>query len=215
VPIVAQASNHIFIAAGIGITAFLGHAAIYDKINFNYTLHYAVRSADETPFKAQLEKMGSKAVIYDKTKGERMNVRKILAERVWNSYIYVCGPERLIDDIVRSSTELGMSQDEIHYEAFQTNVGGDPFTVEVNKPQGEGKKGVLEVGDGETLLQVLKREGWDVDSSCETGNCGTCRVKVCEGKVEHRGSALSMEDKEGGAMLSCVSRGLGHLVVEF
>ncbi|TVY47572.1 Carnitine monooxygenase reductase subunit [Lachnellula occidentalis] len=215
VPIKGQASNHIFIAAGIGLTAFLGHFNVYDQINFNYTLHYAVRSADETPFMARLEEMGSKAVVYDKTKGDRLDVATILRDRVWNSFVYVCGPQRLIDDVVRTAQELGIGADEIHYEAFQPDTGGDPFSVEVKMPVGKGKKGRLEVGEEETLMGVLRREGWDVDSSCETGNCGTCQVKVCEGKVEHRGSALSEEDKEGGAMLSCVSRGLGHLVVEW
>ncbi|TVY51685.1 Carnitine monooxygenase reductase subunit [Lachnellula cervina] len=217
VPFITQSSNHIFIAAGIGLTAFLGHVDFFDQMVYNYTLHYAVRSADETPFKSRLEKMGSKAVVYDKTKGERLDVKKILRDRVWNSFVYVCGPQRLIDDVVRTAQELGISADEIHYEAFQPNAGGDPFSVEVKMPvvDGKGKKGRLEVGEEETLLGVLRRAGWDVDSSCETGNCGTCQVKVCEGKVEHRGSSLTEEDKEGGAMLSCVSRGLGHLVVEW
>jgi ferredoxin-NADP reductase len=215
VPIPSQASNHIFIAAGVGITAFLMHMDVYSQINFNYTLHYAVRSSDEIAFSEKLGEMGEKVVVYDKQKGERMDVRSILENRTWNSYIYVCGPDRLIDDVVKSSTVLGISQDEIHYEAFQSQTGGDPFTVEVNDPQGPGKKGKLDVGEGETLLQVLRKEGWDVDSSCETGNCGTCRVKVCEGTVVHRGSALSEGDKGEGGMLSCVSRGVGHLVIEF
>lgn len=215
VPIVGQASNHIFIAGGIGITAFLGHADVYDQISFNYTFHYAVRSAAETPFKTQLAKMGAKAVVYDKMEGHRMDVRDILAGRVWNSQVYVCGPERLLDEVRRVAAELGMGADEVHYEAFQVAAGGDAFTVEVKDPQGKGKKGVLEVGESETLLGVLRGAGWDVDSSCETGNCGTCKVNVCDGVVEHRGSGLSEEDKEKGEMLSCVSRGRGHIVIEW
>ncbi|TVY34279.1 Uncharacterized protein LSUB1_G004863, partial [Lachnellula subtilissima] len=150
VPIKGQSSNHIFIAAGIGITAFLGHADIYDQINFDYTLHYAVRSADETPFKARLEKLGSKAVVYDRTKGDRLDVKKILRDRLWNSFVYVCGPQRLIDDVVCTAQELGIGADEIHYEAFQPNAGGDPFSVEVKMPvvEGKGKKGRLDVGGG-------------------------------------------------------------------
>ncbi|KAE8452735.1 hypothetical protein EG329_013007 [Mollisiaceae sp. DMI_Dod_QoI] len=209
VPIKGQASNHIFIAGGIGITAFLMHADIYGQINFNYTLHYAVTSEEEIPFKPLLDKMGAKVVIYDKSKGQRMNIQEILKDRTWNSFVYACGPQRMIDDVVRSANAVGMSQDEVHYEAFQINTSGDPFTVELKK---SGK--VLEVDAEKTLLQVMREAGLDVDSSCETGNCGTCRIEVCDGKVEHRGSALSEEDK-GKAMLSCVSRGMGHLVIDF
>jgi ferredoxin-NADP reductase len=210
VPIKGQASNHIFIAGGIGITAFLSMFSIFDQINFNYKLHYAVRSAEDIPFKELIDKLGEKVIIYDRGKGERMDIAEILRTRLWNSQIYTCGPQRMIDHIIRLSNECGMSQDEIHYEAFQTSTSGDPFKVELKK-----SKNVLEVEEEKTLLETLREAGLEVESSCEVGNCGTCRVEVCEGKVEHRGSALSEEDKEKGGMLSCVSRGVGHLVIDF
>lgn len=209
VPIPEGVSNHIFIAGGIGITAFLHHMDVYDQINFNYTLHYAVRSEDEMPYRDILEKNGNKVAIYDKSKGQRMDISQILKNRVWNSYTYVCGPPRLIDDFIRSSNELGISSDEVHLEAFQIATSGDPFTVELKK---DGR--ALEVKGEQTLLQVLKEAGLEIDSSCEAGNCGTCKVEVCEGRVEHRGSALSEEEKRG-SMLSCVSRGVGRLVIDF
>jgi len=62
---------------------------------------------------------------------------------------------------------------------------------------------------------VLNREFGDVvGSSCEVGNCGTCKIRVTCGKVEHRGTALTEEDKQG-EMLACVSRGVGRIVVEY
>jgi hypothetical protein len=39
-------------------------------------------------------------------------------------------------------------------------------------------------------------------------------VEVCQGKVDHRGSGLGGENK-ANAMLSCVSRGIGHIVIDF
>jgi ferredoxin-NADP reductase len=83
VPITGGASNHIFIAGGIGITAFLSHIHIYSQINWNYKLHYSVRSAEDIPFKALIAKMGSNIAIYDRSKGERMNILQILKDRVW------------------------------------------------------------------------------------------------------------------------------------
>ncbi|RDL38962.1 uncharacterized protein BP5553_03302 [Venustampulla echinocandica] len=211
VPIREQASNHIFIAGGIGITAFLAQTAIYTKINFNYVLHYAVRSASDIPFRPLIEEMGSKVVVYDQSQGQRMDISAILQNRIWNSYIYVCGPPRMIDAVQRAAAAHNIGDDEIHYEAFQAERGGDPFTVQV---RGHEDK-IMDVGPDESLLEVLRREGWSVESSCEVGNCGTCQVSVCEGTVEHRGVPLC-EHREGNkAMLSCVSRGLGHLVVGF
>jgi hypothetical protein len=74
--------------------------------------------------------------------------------------VYTCGPQRMIDDIVRCSNECGISQDEIH-----------PFTVEIKK-----ENMVLTVDEDKTLLQTIRDAGLEVDSSCETGNCGTCKV---------------------------------------
>jgi ferredoxin len=167
------------------------------------------RSAEDIPFKELIDKLGEKAIIYGRSKGERMDIAEILKTRLWNSQIYTCGPQRMINDIILCSNDCGVSQDEIHYEAFQTSTSGDPFTVELKK-----SKKVLQVEEENTLLETLREAGLEVESSCEAGNCGTCRVEVCEGKVEHRGSELSDEDEKGG-MLSCVSRGVGHLVIDF
>jgi ferredoxin len=156
-----------------------------------------------------IEKTGSKVVIYDKSKGERMDVLQILKARPWNSMVYGCGPQRMIDDIIRSSKECGISPEEFHCEAFQIATSGDPFTVEIKKT---GQ--VLTVEGEKTVLQTIREAGLEVDSSCETGNCATCRVDLCDGRVDHRGSGLSEEDKST-AMLTCVSRGIGHIVIDF
>ncbi|RFU25608.1 hypothetical protein B7463_g10724, partial [Scytalidium lignicola] len=209
VPVAGMASNHILIAGGIGITAFLPTVDIFDQINFNYELHYAVRTADDVPFQDLLEKVGPKLFLYNKAQGQRMDIPSLVRNRKWNTHIYVCGPQRMLDEVLQAGKECGMSPDEVHYEAFQISTSGDPFTVELAK-----SNKTLHVDGDKSLLEVLRVAGLEVDSSCETGNCGTCRVEVCSGRVEHRGSALTEEDK-GNAMLSCVSRGIGHLVIDF
>ncbi|CZT02922.1 related to phthalate 4,5-dioxygenase oxygenase reductase subunit [Rhynchosporium agropyri] len=216
VPIKEQCSNHIFIAGGIGITAFLGHVNIYDKINFNYTLHFAVRSLEDVPFKARIDDMRKRGrvVLYQRDKGERMDIEGILSKRPWGSFVYTCGPIRMIEGVEKAVETLGIGSDEVHYEAFQMDVTGDPFSVEIVGKQGE-KNTVIDVPGEKSLLQCIREKGLEIESSCEVGNCGACRVTVREGKVEHRGSALNMEDKLEGGMLSCVSRGVGRLRIEW
>ncbi|PVH89218.1 MOSC domain-containing protein [Cadophora sp. DSE1049] len=222
VPIKGQFSNHIFIAGGIGITAFLSHVDIYAQINWNYTVHFAVRSAEDVPFKERIEKMRDEGrlVLYDGKKGERMDVERILGERTWGSAVYVCGARRLIDGVREVVDKLGVGEDEVHFEAFQADNTGDPFTAEVvsfneEREKGEGNAKVIDVPGDKTLLQCIREAELEIDSSCEVGNCGACRVTIKEGEVEHRGSALSKEDKEEGGMLSCVSRGVGRLRIEW
>jgi MOSC domain-containing protein YiiM/ferredoxin-NADP reductase len=206
----SMASHHILIAGGIGITAFPAMIKRFEDINFNWELHYCVRSAEDVAFRNRMKELGEKVTVYDKSKNERLDVTSLLKSRKWNSHVYICGPQRMIDGVIEAAKECGMEDDEVHYETFKIDSGGDPFTVDVD---GEGGKKCLSVGSEETLLEVMRKAGFEIGSSCEVGNCGTCRIGLKSGKVEHRGSGLSEEEKKG-ELLSCVSRGLGHIVVE-
>ncbi|KAB5577686.1 pyruvate kinase-like protein [Coniochaeta sp. 2T2.1] len=210
IPAKAAASNHVFVAGGIGITAFLALMEGYVAINYSCVLHYAVRSAEEVPYRERLEKLGKdKVVIYDRSKGQRLSIPDIVTGMPWNSALYFCGPKRLMDEAARVTRDKGIAEGEVHFEAFEADVSGDPFEVVVaNKDNA-----TLKVGEEETLLEVLKKHFDEVDSSCEVGNCGTCKITLLEGDVEHRGTGLLQEEK-ATSMLSCVSRGRGRIVVE-
>jgi MOSC domain-containing protein YiiM/ferredoxin-NADP reductase len=226
VPGVGSASHHVFIVGGIGITAFLALCRKYEANQFSYEVHYAIRSAEDVACREIVEGLRGMVRIYDKSRGERLDVKGVLEGRRWNSQVYVCGPTRMTEAVKLAARELGVLESEVHYEAFVADVGGDPFTVEVagtgQQPKDESLKAnpkigekpqILTVGEDQTLLQVLRQAGLEIESSCEVGNCGTCRVKVCSGEVVHRGSGLGEEEKRDW-MLSCVSRGVGTLVVE-
>lgn len=205
----AAASNHVFIVGGIGITAFLSLLEMYRRINWETTLHYGVRSSGEVPFRERLDELGHSVKLYDGSRGQRMDIGEILRSLTWNSHVYVCGPRRMLDEAATEAKKCGLGGDDVHFEAFSADTAGDPFEAEVANREGR----VVEVGGEETLLEVLRRYFDDVPSSCEVGNCGTCRVALKSGKVEHRGTAL-MEEEKREAMLSCVSRGSGRIVIE-
>ncbi|KAK3325210.1 pyruvate kinase-like protein [Apodospora peruviana] len=219
IPIASAASNHVFVVGGIGITAFLALAELYKKINYSFTLHYVVRN-DETdvPFKERIEKLGGEGssgtvFVYDKQKGNRMDIGKIVREMPWNSQLYFCGPKKMMEEAQRVVEENGIGEKEVHWEAFEADiVGGDPFEAVVANRD----NAVIHVGGEETLLEKLQERFGDdaVESSCCVGNCGTCRVELRDGRVEHRGTALSSEEKGDGAMLACVSRGVWRIVIE-
>ncbi|KAL7786649.1 pyruvate kinase-like protein [Trichoderma ceciliae] len=203
------ASHHVFIAGGIGITAFLQLMNAYDSINWSFQLHYAVRSSHDIPFRDQLESYGDRVVIYDKAKGQRVDIKNVMTTIPWNSFMYVCGPNRMMEAAKVAAEEAAISPTEIHFEAFSADTTGDPFEAQiVNR-----KNKVVKVGEEESLLEVLQREFDDIPSSCEVGNCGTCRVTVKSGEVLHRGSAL-LPDEKGSFMLTCVSRGVGRIAIE-
>lgn len=205
-----MASHSIFIIGGIGITAFLALMRKLHRINQSIEVHYAVRTADDVPFKTILSELAPHVRIYDKSKFERINIANVLRGRLWNSHVFSCGPQRMIDAVCIAAKEVGINEDEVHCETFSIDIAGEPFTADVVTKKRMVK---VEVGSGQTLLQVMRDVGLDVGSSCEAGQCGTCRVVVKCGDVDHRGTALSNEEKKG-EMLSYVSRGVGHIVVE-
>lgn len=205
----ADASHHILLAAGIGITAMLAAAHTLQQEGKSYALHYAVRSPADIGFSRELAALDHKT-IYPASSGERLNVPAILRSRKPNSHIYTCGPPRLTAAVVAAAKEVGIPGKELHFEAFATEKSGEPFEAECAV-----SKQTLRVGGQESLFDVLRKAGLDVNSSCEVGNCGTCWVGVRGGEVERRGAAdMSAGIGDGKGMLSCVDRGVGKLVLE-
>jgi ferredoxin-NADP reductase len=210
IPYISSTSNHIFVAGGIGITAFLRFAEAINGINYSCVIHYAVRSAEDIPFKDRLDKLGDKVVVlYDKQKGERMKISDIIDSMPFNSRLYFCGPKRMMDEAVKLTQEKHISETDAHFEAFEADVSGDPFEVVVANRNNT----TFKVGSDESLLEVLQKQFDDIPSSCEVGNCGTCKITLKAGLVNHRGTALTHEER-ATTMLSCVSRGVGQIVVE-
>ncbi|CAI6331634.1 unnamed protein product [Periconia digitata] len=210
-PLALNADKHILIAGGIGITAFVAAIKHLETTSQAWELHFAV--ADAVPFLKEIEGMvgigTNKVRIYRKSQGKRMDLSSIVARADTNTHIYTCGPERLMDAVVSTAKMYGVPDTSVHLEAFVVSTSGDPFTVDLKQ---SGK--TVEVGATETLLDALRKVGLDVASSCEVGNCGTCRVEVCGGRVEHKGTGLDVAEKEDGGMLSCVSRGIGRIALD-
>jgi ferredoxin len=49
----------------------------------------------------------------------------------------------------------------------------------------------LEVPAHASVLEVLRANGYEIPSSCETGTCGTCKVRLINGEPDHRDLVLT------------------------
>ncbi|KAJ5764794.1 hypothetical protein N7520_004353 [Penicillium odoratum] len=205
-PLAIEADRHVLIAGGVGITGLLASARELQQKGLAYHLHYVVRS-DEVAFKPYIEQLGSNVTIYFKD-DRPFDVSKVLQQTDSNAHIYCCSGERLMNAVRDTAKELGFPEQNMHFESFQAKTTGDPFTAELAESEQE-----VEVAGGESLLDALRSAGFDIPSTCETGNCGTCRVGVRKGRIEHRGTGLVGNEKDT-AMLSCVSRGIGSIVLD-
>lgn len=203
-----ECDEHIFIAGGVGITAFLASARLLKEQRQKSKLYYAMKREDDGAFKNIIDMLGENVELCVSEKGTRVDIARVLSQATDKTHIYVCGPERLLNAVRETGKSIGLPETNISSEAFAVSTSGDPFAVEIGS---EGKE--LQVKGEESLLDVLRSAGFDVASSCEVGNCGTCRIGVRKGRVEHRGTGL-LEDEKKGMMLSCVSRGVGTLVLD-
>ncbi|KAJ5912293.1 hypothetical protein N7504_001176 [Penicillium tannophilum] len=207
-PLATEADRHILIAGGIGITGLLASARELQQKCQRYHLHYIIRSAKEVAFKSLLDELSPNVTIYTKEKDRLFDVSKVLQNTDRSAHIYCCSGERLMNAVRNTAKKSGFPERNVHFESFQASTTGDPFTAELAE-----SKEKVEVMGGESLLDALRAAGFDLPSTCEAGNCGTCRVGVRNGRIEHRGTGL-LENEKDSAMLSCVSRGIGHIVLD-
>ncbi|KIW03911.1 uncharacterized protein PV09_04754 [Verruconis gallopava] len=206
-PLSKEADHHVIFAGGIGITAFVEAAHALQKSGESFEVHFAVRSAEDVPFHRYLDCVEN-LTIYSKAAGQRMDVRSILSRTKANTHVYCCGPQRLMDGVAEAAKACDIDAANVHFETFEVTAGGRPFTAELSL-----SKRTVEVDSEHSLLEALRSAGFDIDSSCEVGNCGTCKVTYCAGSVQHRGTALVEQEKEK-EMLTCVSRGIERTVLE-
>ncbi|KAI4859066.1 PK beta-barrel-protein domain-containing protein-like protein [Hypoxylon rubiginosum] len=206
-------TRHVFIIGGIGVTAFIGEIRTLQNRGANLEIHYAARSREEAVYLDRLP--AEKTTVYAKSEGRRLDVETIIpppddCRNNFKTLVYCCGPASLLAATRELTTKLGYPRSQTHFEEFgsATTGTGEPFEAEI-KATGE----VLQVPQEKSLLEVLNEAGFELDSSCLVGNCGTCMVDLCKGKVEHNGTALEDEQKET-SMLSCVSRGKGRIVID-
>ncbi|KXJ86945.1 pyruvate kinase-like protein [Microdochium bolleyi] len=199
--------KHIFVIGGIGVTAFLRELS--GQLS-NVAIHYAVRSRIEAAYLDILPT--DDLTLYAKDEGKRLILQDIIPKDPKDVAIYCCGPTSMMTACQDLTTKLGYTRAQLHFEDFggATTGTGEPFEAEIKST---GK--VLKVPEDKSLLQILNDAGFDVDSSCLVGNCGSCMVDYCKdsGKIEHRGLALDEAQKED-SMLSCVSRGKGRIVID-
>ncbi|WP_218036692.1 NADH:ubiquinone reductase (Na(+)-transporting) subunit F [Sphingobium sp. EM0848] len=75
----------------------------------------------------------------------------------------------------------------------------------------------VEVAEGQTLLDACLRNGIWLPHACGHGLCGTCKVTVLEGEVDHGNAssfALMDFERDEGRTLACSATALGNVVIE-
>lgn len=70
------------------------------------------------------------------------------------------------------------------------------------------------VPSDKSIVDVLRENGVDVDTSCETGLCGTCKTRYLAGCPEHNDFVLSNEEQEEWVQICCARSKTSLLVLD-
>ncbi|MBW4651434.1 MAG: FHA domain-containing protein [Kastovskya adunca ATA6-11-RM4] len=102
-----------------------------------------------------------------------------------------------------------------------------PMLLSTPAPSPEVKSGGLAVAfakssqevvsDGQdSILELAEQEGIEIDSSCRSGVCGTCKQRKLEGEVKYEGDpdALDESEQEEGYILPCIAYPVGRVVID-
>lgn len=193
----ARDEHHIFIAAGIGITPFIPMIAEALAYGETYELHYCVNDVRHFAFAQQLEKYDGSVFVY--SSDNPLNINKLLENHARGTHVYTCGSPGFVQLVRESASHW--HDNHVHFENFATKdkSSDDDFVVTIKET---GQK--IPVDSQTTLLEALRNHNIHIESACETGVCGKCRVNY-QGEVDHRDSVLTKSEKKR-CMTPCVSR---------
>ncbi|KJG08361.1 MOSC domain-containing protein [Photobacterium kishitanii] len=195
----ARDKHQLFVAAGIGITPFIAmiHEAIAHQEQFE--LHYCVDNIDDYPFKRELSAYAANIHLY--TSAQRLDLAQLLNTHQRGSHVYSCGSPAFVQ-LVRDNASHWSSKN-VHFENFSPveYVDDSAFSAIITH---SGAKVEINVTAKQSVLDAIRKQGLTLDSACETGTCGRCKVKY-SGDVDHRDTILSARERKT-YMTPCVSR---------
>jgi ferredoxin-NADP reductase len=196
----------LFVIGGIGITPILPMIRVAQQRGIDWRAVYAGRAREYMPFLDEVVSVAPDRVTMwaDDEHGRVAGVGDLLAGAGPATAVYVCGPSAMLDAVRVARDEHAAAP--LHYERFSPPpvVDGIPFELELAR-----SNTVLNVPANRSALDVMRDRDPHTPYSCQQGYCGTCKVKVLAGQVDHRGRTIVGDDE----MLVCVSRAQGDRVV--
>ena len=202
-----RAKKHVFLAGGIGITPFMAMIAQLERSSDSWELHYSVRTEALGTYVDQLvSKYPNKVRIYYDDQSQSINLENLLDGQPLGTNVYVCGPKGMIDWVHKTAAAAGWPDANVHSEEFTAPQPGKEFQVRLCRSEK-----TITVGENESLLEAMEREGVDAPFLCRGGACGQCETNVVssDGEFIHRDHWLD-PDEHGTKIMPCVSRFIGN-----
>ena len=212
-PLSKKTGGFKLIAGGIGITPLLAMIEQLENRGSDWELRYCASFKDNAPFADLLMKTFPQRVRLhldgEDTSGQ-LDITTYLNYQGSNEQVYCCGPTGLMNAVRHAAAHW--TSGSVHFEIFSGNPAIDisadsSFTVEISS---SGQQFVVSAQT--SLLEGLRANGIEVNSECEVGSCGTCRIDYVSGEIDHRDMVLTQAER-GTSLMSCVSRARGKVVL--
>jgi ring-1,2-phenylacetyl-CoA epoxidase subunit PaaE len=196
------------------------------------TLLYANRTSTSIIFKEKFEQWKKEFPTQFKVKhffSEEENpqnaikgyITRVSLEEIVNQYdkhkldFYLCGPEIMTNKLIEDLAYLGITKGKIHRELFlittQTQESVSQKAQVTAKVFGQTYE--FETQVGKTILQSGLNQSNPLPFSCQSGLCGTCKMKCTEGKVAMKSNQVLTENElKEGYILTCQSLPLTQTV---
>ncbi|MDN6883175.1 PDR/VanB family oxidoreductase [Variovorax sp. CAN2819] len=205
-PLREEATHHLLLAGGIGMTPLLAMAQALAARGAAFTLCVFARSEEHLAF-ADALRMPALAphlrlhLDQGDASSQRIDLRSLLAGHAPGTHLYVCGPGGFMQAVRDAAAHW--PEDALHAEYFAapTDAGaaaGLPFTLRL------ARRGItVPVAADQTAVDALHEVGIDIPVSCQQGLCGTCVVEGDGEGAEHRDFCLTGSERRHKVALCC------------
>jgi ferredoxin-NADP reductase len=206
-PLAPAAEQHLLIAGGIGIAPIMSMISELRRRRAEFEVHYCTRSPERTAFRSELAALvgeGRLRFHHDGGDPERgLDLVAALHDPRPGAHLYYCGPAPFMAVAAQAAGQWPAGA--VHCEYFTgvpSPLAGEehPFRIKLARSGGE-----YEIPVGDTIVDVLRRHGVAVRTSCELGYCGACLTPYLAGEPDHRDQVLE-ENGRQRYMLICCSR---------
>ena len=232
----------VLVGGGVGITPMMSVIRYLTDISWEGQIHllYCCRTTTDFIFREELENLQRRhsnlQVVATMTRADGTVwmgmkgrfTKEILSESVSDlarKRIHICGPPPMMDAIISMLEMLEVPKENIKTEAFgpakrpekppsgATVSDSPPPEAATVRFKQSGKSAPLPADA--TVLDVADELDIEIENSCRTGSCGSCKVKLLSGTVTMEcEDGLDPGEKEGGIILACQAQSTGDVEVD-
>ncbi|MDA0952132.1 MAG: PDR/VanB family oxidoreductase [Proteobacteria bacterium] len=208
-PLHEGAKHHILLAGGIGMTPMLAMARELATRGESFEMHYCTRTPEKTAFMKEIQD----SAFADKVKfhhdngnpAQGLDIAALLKDVREATHVYYCGPTGFMHACEQASAHW--QRGTVHCEYFSVDASVTHGADEAFQIKIASTGQVFDVPADKSIVDVLRSNGFDVETMCEEGICGTCATVMLEGEADHRDFVLDDEEKARGEFIMvCCSR---------